>query len=185
MPILARKFLAKNQPRKSKQSRKGKDRESITQKGVHARPLTARGARTLIFSAFESFSSCDFWASIARTPFYAILWRSLHHIVRYFFREFSTPPNWRNPPPPPPPPILNFTQAHVCDTPFCNISQDNCAISPLKQARNGFCDTVTTSIARNDRCRCWASEAGVVQTRIGCGERGCSQTQDMPVKLTL
>ena len=33
-------------------------------------------ARTLVFAAFESFSSCEFRASIARTPFCAILWRS-------------------------------------------------------------------------------------------------------------
>ena len=24
--------------------------------------------------------------------------------------------------------VLSFTQAHLCDTPFCNISRDNCAI---------------------------------------------------------
>ena len=34
------------------------------------------GARTLVFVAFEPFSSCEFRASIARTPFCAILWRS-------------------------------------------------------------------------------------------------------------
>ena len=33
-------------------------------------------ARTLVFAAFESFSSCEFRVSIARTPFCAILWRS-------------------------------------------------------------------------------------------------------------
>ena len=27
-----------------------------------------------------------------------------------------------------PPLVLNFTQAHLCDTPFCNVSRDNCAI---------------------------------------------------------
>ena len=34
------------------------------------------GARTLVFAAFEPFHSCEFRASIARTPFRAILWRS-------------------------------------------------------------------------------------------------------------
>ena len=34
------------------------------------------GARTLVFAAFEPFHSCEFRASIARTPFCAILWRS-------------------------------------------------------------------------------------------------------------
>ena len=34
------------------------------------------GARTLVFAAFEPFHSCEFRASIARTAFCAILWRS-------------------------------------------------------------------------------------------------------------
>ena len=33
-----------------------------------------------------------------------------------------------------PPLALIFTQAHLCDTPFCNISRDNCAI-PHKNRR--------------------------------------------------
>ena len=32
-------------------------------------------------------------------------------------------------PPPPPPLGLSVTQAHLCDTPCCNISHGNCAIS--------------------------------------------------------
>ena len=32
------------------------------------------------------------------------------------------------------PKVLSFTQAHLCDTPFCNISRDNCAI-PHKNKR--------------------------------------------------
>ena len=50
--------------------------QSIAQKGVHVRPLTAPGARTPVSEAFEPFSSREFRASIARTPFCAILWRS-------------------------------------------------------------------------------------------------------------
>ena len=34
---------------------------------------------------------------------------------------------------PPPPMVLSFTQAHLCDTPFCNISRDNCAIPDKNQ----------------------------------------------------
>ena len=34
------------------------------------------GAQTLVFAAFESFFSCEFRASIAQTPFCAMLWRS-------------------------------------------------------------------------------------------------------------
>ena len=50
--------------------------QSITQKGVHARPLTAREREHWFFAAFEPFSSHEFRALIARTPFCAILWRS-------------------------------------------------------------------------------------------------------------
>ena len=50
--------------------------QSITQKGVHARLLTTREVRTLVFAAFEPFSSHEFRASIARTPFCVTLWRS-------------------------------------------------------------------------------------------------------------
>ena len=49
-------------------------------------------------------------------------------------REVGTPPKWCDTPPL----VLSFTQAHLCDTPFCNISRDNCAISTYKQARNNF-----------------------------------------------
>ena len=37
-----------------------------------------------------------------------------------------------------PPLVLSFTQAHLCDTPFCNVSRDNCAIPQKKQARKSF-----------------------------------------------
>ena len=37
----------------------------------------------------------------------------------------STPPKWCDAPPL----VLSFTQGHLCDTPFCNVSRDNCAIS--------------------------------------------------------
>ena len=50
--------------------------QSITQKGVHAHSLTAQEREHCFFAAFEPFSSCEFRASIARTPFCAILWRS-------------------------------------------------------------------------------------------------------------
>ena len=50
--------------------------QSITQKGVHASSVDRAGGRTLVFVAFERFLGADFWASVARTPFCAILWRS-------------------------------------------------------------------------------------------------------------
>ena len=45
-------------------------------KGCSRSPVDSPGARTLVFAVFEPFSSCEFRASIARTPFCAILWRS-------------------------------------------------------------------------------------------------------------
>ena len=33
--------------------------------------------------------------------------------------------------------VLNFTQTHLCDTPFCNVSCDNCAI-PIKNKHESF-----------------------------------------------
>ena len=45
-------------------------------KGCSHSSAASPGARTLVFAAFEPFHSCEFRASIARTPFCAILWRS-------------------------------------------------------------------------------------------------------------
>ena len=42
------------------------------------------GARTLVFAAFEPFHGCEFRASIARTPFCAILRRSPISDVFFF-----------------------------------------------------------------------------------------------------
>ena len=46
-------------------------------------------------------------------------------MARYFLREVGSPPKWCDTPPPL---VLSFAQAHLCDTPFCNVSRDNCAI---------------------------------------------------------
>ena len=60
--------------------------QSITQKepapkyhtkGCSRSSVDSPAARTLVFAAFEPSSSCEFRASIARTPFCAILWRTL------------------------------------------------------------------------------------------------------------
>ena len=45
-------------------------------KGCSRSSADSPGARTLVFAAFEQFSSCEFRARIARTRFCAILWRS-------------------------------------------------------------------------------------------------------------
>ena len=45
-------------------------------KGCSRSSVDSPGARTLVFAAFEPFSSHECRASLARTPFCAILWRS-------------------------------------------------------------------------------------------------------------
>ena len=46
----------------------------------------------------------------------------------------------------------------MCNTPFCNISRDNCAIAH-KNMHQTIRDTIATSIATYEEslCRCWAS----------------------------
>ena len=59
--------------------RYGPDTQPATKyhtKGCSRSSADSPGARPLGFAAFEPFSSCEFRASIARTPFCAILWRS-------------------------------------------------------------------------------------------------------------
>ena len=53
-------------------------------KGCSRSSVDCPGARTLVFAAFEPFSSCEFRAPIARTPFCAILWSetSKRHLKR-------------------------------------------------------------------------------------------------------
>ena len=55
-----------------------------------------------------------------------------------------------------PPLLLSFTQAHQCDTLFCNVLRDNVRY-PMKKNTQGFCDTIATSIARYEKYRYWAS----------------------------
>ena len=58
------------------------------------------------YCAILRYYRCD-------TPYRAILFKGGPHfpkMVRY------------------PPLVLGVTQAHLCDTPFCNVSRDNCAI---------------------------------------------------------
>ena len=68
------------------------------------------------YRAILRYYRCD-------TPYRAILFKGGLHspkMVRY------------------PPLVLNFTQRHPCDTPFCNVSRDSCAIPHKKQARKSF-----------------------------------------------
>ena len=60
----------------------------------------------------------------------------------------------------PPHLVLNFTQTHLCDTPFYNSSRDRCA-TPHKTSTKRVCDTIATSIARYEKYRCWASKKNI------------------------
>ena len=51
----------------------------------------------------------------------------------YSLTFVSSDPKWCDTPL-----ALSFTQARLCDTPFCNILRDNCAIPTKKQAPNSF-----------------------------------------------
>ena len=81
---------------------------------------------------------------------------AIPHIARCSFREVSSSPKWCDTPPL----VLSSThcQAHLCDTPFCNISRDNCATPHKKTRTKEFCDTIATGIARYEKYRCWASK---------------------------
>ena len=57
-----------------------------------------------------------------------------------------------------PPLRLSFTQAHLCDTPFDDISRNNCGIPYKKQTRKSFVIASATSLARYKKYRCWASK---------------------------
>ena len=91
----------------------------------------------LLFRPFSEFSRerpfrplWTYWPHIAR---YLRYYLCDTHIARYFLREAITlPQNGVIPP-------LGFTQAHLCDTPFCNVSCNTCAIlHKEKQAQKSF-----------------------------------------------
>ena len=62
-------------------------------------------------------------------PYRAILryYRCDTHIARSFSREVSTPPTWGDTPL-----GTSFTQAHLYDTPFCNVSRKTIVRYPIK-----------------------------------------------------
>ena len=66
-----------------------------------------------------------YWSHIARC---CDTIAAIPQITRYPFREVSTSPKGAIACL-----VLSFTQADLCDTPFCSISRDNCAI-PHKKA---------------------------------------------------
>ena len=85
--------------------------------------------------AYQPPSGCPstVWRLVA--PYRSILryYRCDTSYRAILFREVGAPPKWCDTPPL----LLSFTQAHLCDTLFCNISRDNCAM-PQKQARKSF-----------------------------------------------
>ena len=66
---------------------------------------------------------------------------------RYFLTEVSTLPCCDTPSL-----VLGCAQAHLCDTRFCNVSHDDCAIPPppkkKKTSTKEFCDTIAASIGK-------------------------------------
>ena len=81
-----------------------------------------RNIRVLVapYRAILRYCCCD-------TPYRAILLKT----------RLRLPPKWCDTPPL----ILSFTQAHLCDAPFCNVLRDNRAIphkNHKKQARKNF-----------------------------------------------
>ena len=58
----------------------------------------------------------------------------------------------------PPPLVLSFTQTHLCDTPFCYVLRDNCAICNRKQAIKSSA-ILSLQVLHDMRYRCWASKA--------------------------
>ena len=86
--------------------------------------------------------------SLWRAPKYCDAIAAIPLIARYFVREVNSSRNGAMPPL-----VLSFTQAHRCNTQFCNISRDNCALP------QEFCDTIATSIARYEKYHCWASKS--------------------------
>ena len=69
------------------------------------------------------------------------------------------------------PPAPGFTQAHLCDTPFCNISCDSCAIPHLSRKW-------PRSLFRPVQARSWKERSGAEWDQDGpeCG-RAQDQTQ--------
>ena len=57
----------------------------------------------------------------------------------------------------PPPLVLSFSQAHLCDTPFCYVSRDMCAIPTLKQGRKSVAILSQQKFVRYEKYRCWVS----------------------------
>ena len=62
--------------RRKRRAEKLSQPQSITQKGVHTHLLTAREREHWFLQHLSHFLAVNFRASIARTPFCAILWRS-------------------------------------------------------------------------------------------------------------
>ena len=94
------------------------------------------------------------YRAILRYPIAAI-----PHIARDTFSgRLATPQNGAIPPL-----VLSFTQAHLCDTRFCNISRDNCAILHKNKHNKSFVILSLQVIERYEKYRCWASKLATFQ----------------------
>ena len=70
----------------------------------------------------------------------------MSHIARYFSREVSSSPKSCDTPSPPW--LLSFTQAHLSNTPFRNISHDDCAIPHNRHEKRAQTQTLGPDIFR-------------------------------------
>ena len=90
------------------------------------------------------------WPHIAR---YCDTIAAIPHIVRYFFREVSTPPKWCETPP-----WHLVSHRHICAIPHFATYRAIIVRYPTKVSTKEFCDTIAASIARYEKYRCWASK---------------------------
>ena len=91
-----------------------------------------------------------------------VLLLAIPHIARYFFEGRKGSPQMVRCPPL----VLSFTQAHLCDTPFCKEYRAIIVRYPIKASTKHFCDIIATSIARYEKCRYWASKCAVKMTSM-------------------
>ena len=88
------------------------------------------------------------------TPYRAILFKGVEHspkMMRY-------------------PPWYLISDRHICAIPHFATYRAKIARYPIKTSTKDVCDTITTSIARYEKYRCWASKRRIV--RLACLRSG-------------
>ena len=82
----------------------------------------------------------------------------------HFLRVFSTPPIWCATPP-----SYMVSHRHICAIPYFATYRAIIVRYPIQTSTKKFCDTIATSIAQYEKCRCWASKPKVwfEETKFG------------------